>query len=46
VLGGIALSQIKRTRQEGYGLAVAGIVIGIAALVVTFIVALFAMHSR
>jgi hypothetical protein len=46
VLGGIALSQIKQTRQEGYGLAVAGIVIGIAALVVTFIVALFAMHSR
>lgn len=46
VLGGVALSQIKRDRQEGYGLAVAGIVIGIATLVVSFIVALFAMHSR
>jgi hypothetical protein len=46
VLGGIAISQIKQNRQEGYGLAVAGIVIGIATMVVGFIVALFAMHSR
>ncbi len=46
VLGAIALDQIKRTRQDGYGLAVAGIVIGIATLVVGLIVAMFALHSR
>ena len=46
VLGIIALDQIKRTRQEGYGLAVAGIVIGIATLVVTLIVAIFALQSH
>ncbi|MGB8388959.1 DUF4190 domain-containing protein [Mycobacterium sp.] len=46
VLGTIALDQIKRTRQDGYGLAVAGIVIGIATLLVGFIIAMFALHSR
>ncbi len=46
VLGTIALDQIKRTRQDGYGLAVAGIVIGIATLVVGLIVTIFALHSR
>ncbi|MFZ1177192.1 MAG: DUF4190 domain-containing protein [Mycobacterium sp.] len=46
VLGAIALDQIKRSRQDGYGLAVAGIVIGIATLVVTLIVTIFALHSR
>jgi Domain of unknown function (DUF4190) len=46
VLGTIALDQIKRSRQEGYGLAVAGIVIGIATLIVSLIVAIFALHSR
>lgn len=46
VLGAVAVNQIKRTHQDGYGLAVAGIVIGIATLVVTTIVVLFAMHSR
>ncbi|AKN16476.1 hypothetical protein MHAE_11233 [Mycobacterium haemophilum DSM 44634] len=46
VLGTIALNQIKRTRQEGYGLAVAGIVIGIATLLVSLIVAVFALHSH
>ncbi len=45
-LGTIALDQIKRTRQEGYGLAVTGIVIGIAGLLVYLIVALYALHSR
>jgi hypothetical protein len=45
VLGIIALDQIKRTRQEGYGLAVAGIVIGIATLIVALIVGIFAMRS-
>ena len=46
VLGAVAINQIKRTQQDGYGLAVAGIVIGIATLVVTTIFVLFAMHSR
>ena len=46
VLGTIALDQVKRTRQEGYGLAVAGIVIGVAGLLVYLIVAIFALHSR
>lgn len=45
-LGGIAINQIKRTQQDGYGLAVAGIVIGVAGLVVGLIVVLFAMHSH
>lgn len=45
VLGIIALEQTKRNRQEGYGLAVAGIVIGIAALVVNVIIVYFALHG-
>ncbi|SPM41375.1 hypothetical protein WU83_28585, partial, partial [Mycobacterium numidiamassiliense] len=45
VLGIIALDQIKRTRQDGYALAVAGIVIGIATLIIALIVGIFAMHS-
>ncbi len=36
-LGAVALNQIKRTRQEGYGLAVAGIVVGVATLIVYLI---------
>ncbi|MGE2818188.1 DUF4190 domain-containing protein [Mycobacterium heidelbergense] len=44
VLGAIALGQIKRTHQDGYALAVAGIVIGVATLIVVLIVAIFAMH--
>jgi hypothetical protein len=44
VLGAIALGQIKRTRQDGYALAVAGIVIGVATLIVNFIVAIFALQ--
>jgi len=43
VLGSVAINQIKKTRQSGYGLAVAGIVIGIATLV-TYVV--FAIHFR
>jgi hypothetical protein len=43
VLGVIALSQIRQTRQEGYGLAVAGIVIGVGTLAVFVIVALFSI---
>ena len=46
VLGTIALDQIKRTRQEGFGLAVAGIVLGVAGLVVALIIGIFAMHLR
>ena len=46
VLGTIALDQIKRTRQEGFGLAVAGIVIGVAGLVVALIIGIFAMRFR
>lgn len=37
VLGAVALNQIKQTRQQGYGLAVAGIAIGVAVLVVYLI---------
>ena len=44
VLGTVALGQIKRTRQDGYALAVAGIVIGVATLIVSLIVAIFAMQ--
>jgi uncharacterized protein DUF4190 len=44
VLGAIAMNQIKRTRQDGYALAVAGIVIGVAALIVNLIVAIFALQ--
>ncbi|ORA07434.1 DUF4190 domain-containing protein, partial [Mycobacterium arosiense] len=46
VLGAIALDQIKRTRQDGFGLAVAGIVIGIATLLVMLVVVLFAIHTH
>ena len=46
VLGTIALGQIKRTRQDGYALAVAGIVIGIATLIVWLIVGIFAADSH
>lgn len=37
VLGTIAISQIKKTRQNGYGLAVAGIVVGVASLVISIV---------
>jgi Domain of unknown function (DUF4190) len=43
VLGSVAINQIKKTRQPGYGMAIAGIVIGIATLV-TYVV--FAIHFR
>jgi hypothetical protein len=43
-LGTIALGQIKRTREQGFGLAVAGIVIGVVALLLSLIVAIFARH--
>ncbi|CAN5409079.1 hypothetical protein BH10ACT9_BH10ACT9_44900 [soil metagenome] len=43
-LGAVALSQIKETRQEGYGLAVAGIVVGVAMLIVGLIWTIFALR--
>jgi Domain of unknown function (DUF4190) len=46
VLGAIALDQIKRTRQDGYAVAVAGIVIGVATVIVWLIIAIFAAHSH
>jgi hypothetical protein len=42
VLGAIAIIQIKRTRQGGYGLAVAGIVVGVATLAVGLIITTYA----
>jgi hypothetical protein len=46
VLGTIAIDQIKRNRQDGYGMAVAGIVIGVAILIVSLIFLIFAVHSH
>jgi hypothetical protein len=43
VLGLVAINQIKKTRQSGYRMAVAGIVIAIATLVIYVI---FAIHFR
>lgn len=44
VLGVIALNQIKQTRQGGYGLAVAGIVVGAASLVISLIWMIYAIN--
>lgn len=38
VCGAVALNQIKRTREGGHGLAIAGIVIGVASLVISVVV--------
>lgn len=46
VVGTIALNQIKQTREDGYGLAVAGIVIGVATLLMYLIIAIFVIPSR
>jgi hypothetical protein len=46
VLGVIAMNQIKETRQEGYGLAVTGIVIGVGTLLVFLIIAIFSIRSH
>jgi Domain of unknown function (DUF4190) len=45
VLGIVALNQIKQTREQGHGLAVAGIAIGALSLVVGFIFFMFAFSS-
>ena len=42
VCGAVALNQIKRTREGGHGLAVAGIVIGVASLVISIVWMTFA----
>ena len=39
VLGIVALNQIKQTNQEGRGMAIAGIAVGAAALVVLAVIA-------
>lgn len=44
VLGAVALNQIKQTQQEGYGLAVAGIVVGIASLIINLVWTIFALR--
>lgn len=44
VLGAVALNQIKETPQDGYGLAVAGIVVGIATMVIGLIWTMFAVR--
>ncbi len=41
ILGHIALSQIKKTGQEGRGMAIAGLVLGYLALVVSVIAVIF-----
>ncbi len=45
VLGIVALNQIKQTREQGHGLAVAGIAIGALSLVVGLIFFVFAFSS-
>jgi hypothetical protein len=37
VLGAVALNQIKQTRQQGYGQAVTGIVVGVAAILINLV---------
>lgn len=44
VCGAVALNQIKRTREGGHGLAVAGIVIGVASLVISIVWMTFAWN--
>ncbi|MFJ3958628.1 DUF4190 domain-containing protein [Arthrobacter sp. NPDC090010] len=40
ILGFVALSQIKRTGEGGRGLAIAGIIVGFAGMVIGLIVAI------
>jgi len=44
VLGVVALSQIKRTGEAGHGIAVAGTAVGVAAVVLSFILAMVALN--
>jgi hypothetical protein len=43
VLGIIALNQIKQRGQAGYGLAVAGIVVGATTLIISLIWTIYAL---
>lgn len=45
VLGVIALNQVKRTGQQGYGLAVAGIAVGVASLILSLVWMALAFHG-
>ncbi|QHC67481.1 DUF4190 domain-containing protein [Rathayibacter oskolensis] len=47
VLGFVALSQIKRTGEKGRGLAIAAIIIGFAAIIITIflVIGLFAVAA-
>jgi hypothetical protein len=42
VLGGVALNQIKQTHQQGRGLAIAGIAVGVVAAVLLVLLVVFA----
>ncbi|ORW08685.1 hypothetical protein AWC16_00220 [Mycolicibacter longobardus] len=44
ILGVIALNQIKSTGEAGHGIAVAGTAIGGAAVMLSFILAMIALH--
>lgn len=44
VLGVLALNQIKKTQQGGYGLAIAGIVVGVASLIISMIWTVYALR--
>ncbi|WP_261880805.1 DUF4190 domain-containing protein, partial [Mycobacterium marinum] len=46
VVGTIAINQIKQTREDGYGLAVAGIVIAVATLLIYLVVGIFSIPSH
>jgi len=44
VLGAVALNQIKQTGEQGYGAAVAGIVIGVAVLLIYLVVVIVGLR--
>jgi hypothetical protein len=46
VLGAIGLNQIKKTGEAGYGLAVAGIAVGVVTLVIGLIITVFVVPYR
>jgi hypothetical protein len=41
-LGIVALNRIKETRERGYGMAVAGIVVGVVTLLIGVLIATYA----
>jgi hypothetical protein len=45
ICGHVALRQIRRTPQDGYGLAKAGLILGYLGLVLVVVGALFALGS-